>query len=201
MAASSAPVPDTVASTARSPTPTAPGLSVIGAGFGRTGTKSLQEALLILGFPTYHMVSVFEKGTHHANLWYETAQTQKRIAAAPAKDQAAIAAQYKWDEIFDGYTAAVDWPACQFYRELMQRYPDAKVILTVRDSEKWYQSIINTVYFMQSRAIDSFWHRLFIRFSPFFFRWSRMVCACVWDTFPADDLRTPEGHRVAIQVL
>ena len=46
-----------------------------------------------------------------------------------------------WDRLFAGYRATVDVPSCLFYRELMEKYPEAKVILTVRDPERWYDSI------------------------------------------------------------
>lgn len=42
-----------------------------------------------------------------------------------------------WDAIFDGYKAAVDFPSCLVWKQLMQKYPDAKVLLTVRDPDKW----------------------------------------------------------------
>ena len=45
-----------------------------------------------------------------------------------------------WDRLFAGYLATVDVPSCLFYRELMEKYPEAKVILTVRDPERWYDS-------------------------------------------------------------
>jgi Sulfotransferase domain len=51
-----------------------------------------------------------------------------------------------WERIFGGYRSTVDWPGCTFYRELMENYPDAKVILTVRDPQRWYESAYNTIY-------------------------------------------------------
>jgi hypothetical protein len=111
-------------------------LEVIGAGFGRTGTMSLKVALETLGFgPCYHMTEVF---THpeHVELWR---------AAAQGKPLA-------WEQIFDGYRATVDWPGCAFWAELMRSYPDAKVILTVRDPNEWYESAYNTIYRISGAA-------------------------------------------------
>ncbi len=51
-----------------------------------------------------------------------------------------------WDRIFKGYSATQDFPACTFYQELMTQYPDAKVVLTVRDPDKWYNSALATIY-------------------------------------------------------
>lgn len=108
-------------------------LKVIGAGFGRTGTLSLQAALDELGFKRcYHMHEVL---THleHAAVW-----------SAARRGEAV-----DWDALFAGYQAAVDWPACAFYRELMNRYPEAKVILTLRDADRWYDSALHTIYYVR----------------------------------------------------
>src|ERR1700741_2697435 len=51
-----------------------------------------------------------------------------------------------WNTVFDGYQATVDWPACAVYKELIQAYPEAKVLLSVRDPEKWYESAASTIY-------------------------------------------------------
>jgi len=105
-------------------------LKVIGAGYGRTGTKSLQDALEMLGLgPCYHMVEVFK---HQAwDLWYEA-----------SKDPA----HADWATIFKGYNATVDWPNATYYRELADAYPDAKVILTERDPDEWFDSTQATIF-------------------------------------------------------
>jgi len=104
-------------------------LSVIGAGFGRTGTLSLKRALERLGLgPCHHMLEVF---AHPAQA------TQWRAAAAGEP--------VDWDALLAGYGAAVDWPACHFWRELSQRYPAAKVVLTARDADAWYESLSATI--------------------------------------------------------
>jgi hypothetical protein len=51
-----------------------------------------------------------------------------------------------WDKIYAEYDAAVDWPTCTFYKELMNKYPDAKVVLTVRSADSWYQSVKKTIH-------------------------------------------------------
>jgi hypothetical protein len=100
-------------------------IKVIGAGFGRTGTLSLKAALETLGFgPCYHMSEVFAHPEHFA-LWTAAWRGQP----------------IDWDALFQGYQATVDWPGCTFYQELMRQYPDAKVLLSVRDPEAWYESI------------------------------------------------------------
>jgi hypothetical protein len=108
-------------------------LKVIGAGFGRTGTLSLKVALEELGLgPCYHMVELFDKPEHVA-FWGETA------------DKAARGEPVDWEEVFSGYEATVDWPGCIFYEELIEAYPDAKVLLSVRDPQRWYDSAQSTI--------------------------------------------------------
>jgi len=105
-------------------------VKVVGAGFGRTGTASLKAALETLGFgPCYHMTEVF-KHPEHAGFW---------VAAWRGEP-------VDGDEVLGNYEATLDWPACTFYQELLKRHPDAKVILSVRDPERWYESTRNTIY-------------------------------------------------------
>ena len=111
-------------------------ISVLGVGFGRTGTLSFKIALEKLGIaPCYHMIEVV-RNLAHVGLW----------------DRAADGKPIDWDGLYSGYTAAVDWPTCYFWRELAEHYPDAKVVLTVRDPERWYKSVSDTIYPELTRA-------------------------------------------------
>ncbi len=104
-------------------------LKVIGAGFGRTGTRSLKEALEMLGFgPCHHMVEVFMH-PEQVPLW----------------DKAAVGEMKNWEEIFATYNSACDWPSCSFYKELADFYPNAKVILSLRNPKSWYKSVSSTI--------------------------------------------------------
>ena len=104
-------------------------LKLIGTGFGRTGTLSLKKALETLGYAKcYHMAEVAEH-PEHAELW-----------------SAAWRGEDPWETLFAGYAAAVDWPVAAFWQRLMRVYPQAKVILTVRDAEAWYQSAAGTIF-------------------------------------------------------
>ena len=97
---------------------------------------SLKVALEELGFgPCYHMTEVFAT-PHHVELW----------------EAAARGEHPDWEEVFRDYRATVDWPGAAFYEELMERYPDAKVILSVRDPERWYESARSTIYNVQNVA-------------------------------------------------
>ena len=105
-------------------------LSVIGAGFGRTGTESMKLALEALGKgPCHHMKEVLVNSEQVA-LWRSAAQGDLP----------------EWENAFAGYNSAVDWPTAYFWRELSEYYPDAKVLLTVRSADSWYESMTNTIF-------------------------------------------------------
>jgi hypothetical protein len=105
-------------------------MDVVGAGFGRTGTLSVKVALETLGFgPCYHMSEVFAH-PEHAPLWQAAAE------GAPPD----------WERLFSGYRSTVDWPGCTFYEALVRAHPEARVLLTVRDPERWYESVAATIY-------------------------------------------------------
>lgn len=105
-------------------------MEVIGAGFARTGTKSLQEALEILGYgKCYHMVTLF--GNPQDIKYWEAAATGQKV---------------EWEKLFDGCKSVVDFPGSFYYKELMSKYPDAKIILSKRDAESWYNSAYSTIY-------------------------------------------------------
>lgn len=105
-------------------------MQVIGAGMGRTGTLSLKVALERLGFaPCYHMLEVFER------------PDDVRRWTAAVRGEAV-----DWTELFAGYRATMDWPACTFWRTLTEVYPAARVVLSVRDPERWYESMRNTIH-------------------------------------------------------
>ena len=104
-------------------------IKVIGAGPGRTATFSMKFALEHLGLgPCYHMVEVFRNARKTIPLW-----------------QAAGDGNPDWDTIFAGYQSTTDNPACVFWRGLADYYPDAKVVLTMRDAETWVESCNATI--------------------------------------------------------
>ena len=105
-------------------------IKIIGAGFPRTGTTTLKRCLEELGYTkTYHMkeLLVHPDKLHH---WLELENEGNT----------------DWDTLYDGFQATVDFPGYPFYKEHMERYPDAKVILTVRPFDKWYLSAYSTVW-------------------------------------------------------
>ncbi len=116
-------------------------MKVIGSGFGRTGTLSLQAALQLLGFgPCYHMVEVI-KHRGHPQKWL-------RVARGERPD---------WRALFQEFEATVDFPACVYYAELLREFPDAKVVHSVRNKTDWYRSSHETIF--QSRTVFPAWLR------------------------------------------
>lgn len=104
-------------------------LQIIGAGLGRTGTASIKLALEQLGIGRcYHMGEVFAN-LDHVPLW-----------------ESAAAGKPDWPTLFSNYGASMDFPSCSFWRELMDFYPQAKVLLSTRDPESWFDSVNETIF-------------------------------------------------------
>ncbi|MEP2028118.1 MAG: sulfotransferase family protein [Paracoccaceae bacterium] len=104
-------------------------LKVVGTGFGRTGTDSMRKALNILGVgPTHHMFEL-EEGSPLRPLWLDLAK----------------GGEPDWENLFEGYTACVDWPSAFYWRTLIDVYPDAKILLTMRSAESWWKSFEATI--------------------------------------------------------
>jgi hypothetical protein len=104
-------------------------LEIIGPGFGRTGTNSLKIALEQLGFgPCHHMFEVRDNPGLLGD-W-------EAAARGEAVD---------WSRVFRGYRAQTDWPGARYWRELARHFPEAKVVLTVRDPDAWFDSVQATI--------------------------------------------------------
>jgi hypothetical protein len=112
-------------------------LEVIGTGQGRTGTTSLKAALEHLGFSKcYHM---FELLNHPEQIvYFEKAERGEPV---------------EWDELFKGYRSACDFPIIQYYKQILEKYPDAKVVHTTRDPEAWYKSMSETIFWVTQPSL------------------------------------------------
>jgi hypothetical protein len=105
-------------------------LKILGVGAPRTGTSSLKVALEMLGFgKCAHMQELFANPVKTAQWvgFFETGQVD-------------------FDDLFDGYQSSTDFPGCLLYQQLGKRYPGLKYILTDRDPEAWYESLLRTIY-------------------------------------------------------
>lgn len=144
-------------------------LEVIGAGFGRTGTESLKSALETLGFgPCDHMFELIKTTWRVEHL-------EDLHAGRPADLEA----------LFGQFRSAVDFPYAMYYRPLMAAYPNAKVVLTVRDPERWYESARKTIL----RGVPAFavpvsrLLGLVSRNARGFPRWHAYVTSAIYDDF------------------
>ena len=108
-------------------------LRVVGAGLGRTGTRSLKAALeRLLGGKVHHMSDVFKDAERQVPLW------QAAVEGAPYD---------AWACALDGFVASVDWPSCRWYGTLAAENPDAIVLLSHRgDADTWWQSADQTIF-------------------------------------------------------
>jgi len=105
-------------------------VKVIGAGFGRTGTMSQKAALEQLGFgPSFHMIDV-----------------ARRPELLPGWQAAADGEVVDWAQLLVGWKSTVDWPACTFWEQISAAFPEAKVLLSVRDPEAWYASCMKSIH-------------------------------------------------------
>lgn len=112
-------------------------LEVIAAGLGRNATFSMKFALERLGFgPCHHMSEVFANGRRQVPLWIEVGRGKP-----------------DWDAIFEGFRSCSDYPSANYWRELADRYPEAKVVLTARDPDSWFESVSETIF--APRMLDS----------------------------------------------
>jgi hypothetical protein len=92
---------------------------VFGIGFSKTGTKTLAECLRRLGY------------RHHEK-------------EASLRDEVMRGDLRRMFEIADRYDSFDEWPWAMMYRELDQRYPEARFVLTVRkDARAWLRSVVD----------------------------------------------------------
>jgi hypothetical protein len=114
-------------------------LRVIGAGFGRTGTDSMREALEILGFgPCHHMRDVMTN-PEQKQLW-------RALAAGAEPD---------WARLLGGYASCMDWPSARYWPQLISAFPEAQVILTWRPAESWWASFETTILPLLTASNDT----------------------------------------------
>lgn len=132
-------------------------MRVVGSGFGRTGTLSTKRALEILGFgPCYHMEEVIRRPSH-VRAWLDVADGRP----------------VDWHDLFAGFDSSVDFPASVVWEDLVAAFPDAKVLHTVRDPARWYDSTAETI--ARSPTLVPRWVRTAVPPIDRFFRVSEVL--------------------------
>ncbi len=114
------------------------GLQLVGAGLGRTGTHSLKDALeTLLGGRCYHMVEVFGRA--------EDPQVWERAIRGDPPD---------WETFLGDFVAIVDWPGAACWQQMAEAFPDAPVLLSVRDADAWWKSASSTIFAVTGNIDD-----------------------------------------------
>jgi len=122
-------------------------MEVIGAGYGRTGTFSLKIALEELGYPCYHGREMIKNVYTDPQKWVQL--YRGNITSAEMNKYL----------ISSGFKATADFPASIFWEGFFKANPNAKVILTIRDPNKWYESLRQTIYkFTKESSIIFMFH-------------------------------------------
>jgi hypothetical protein len=141
-------------------------MKLIGAGLPRTATTTQMVALEMIGLgPCYHMRDMMADLAKSVPLW-----------------RRAYDGEAPWDEIFGDSQSTVDWPSAFHWRELIEVYPDAKVLLSVRDHDSWGRSMANTIN--QVYFGDTLMHHLAqarYKIDPDFAAWIDLMIDMVWD--------------------
>ncbi|CAI2731953.1 unnamed protein product [Schistosoma spindalis] len=132
--------PPPTQTTPTSTTTTTTTIKVISAGLPRTGTNSMKKALeIIYSKPCYHMYEIIFKRQSDISKWQQLIDEKHK----PISDKTKI--YNGLNELLNGYVATTDLPSCGFYKELMNMYPNAKVVLTIRDKYDWLYSLRKVV--------------------------------------------------------
>ena len=167
-------------------------MHVIGAGLPRTGTLTQKLAIEQLGLgPCYH--------------WGDVLADLERVG----QWERALDGEGPWEEIFSGFESTVDWPGGFFYAELVAAYPEAKVVLSVRDPERWEASFRETIWNLSfgdtllrhlcvARAkVDPQWERYLELVDRMF--WLEGAPFAAGNAEPADLITAMERHNEAVQ--
>lgn len=125
-------------------------MRVLALGLGRTGTActtfhstsfqaqlancptALRIALNQLGYnDTYHMMNASVENPPDCLMWQD--------AFAAKYDKKGKFGREEWDKLLGHCQAICDWPAVAFAKELIEAYPEAKVLITTRDVDSWHE--------------------------------------------------------------
>lgn len=124
-------------------------VKVIVCGLSRTGSSSIRAALKQLGYnDVYHYFSVLAENPRDSDLWIEAFQGKFRGDKPFSRAD--------WDQLLGHCEVLNDTPCNVFVEELMEAYPEAKVILTARDDvDQWYESYLS--------SLQPYWDELYLK--------------------------------------
>lgn len=179
-------------------------LEVLCLGLERTGTLSLRTALLHLGyFDVYHMAALMIENPPDGDMWVQAIDAKYNKKGHFGKED--------WDQLLGHCMAVTDQPAAMFGEDLIQAYPDAKVVLTVRDSpEAWQKSVMDTIMklvwtispqHIREPGKNPLYHlqRLFAPRLPVQEFFEKMIAAHEGDKIPDEGARIYREHNEKIR--
>ncbi|KAL4800098.1 NAD dependent epimerase/dehydratase [Aspergillus venezuelensis] len=148
-------------------------MKVLALGLCRTGTDSLRQALRALGYnDTYHGYLATLENPRDCELWYEALQAKYDGVGKPFGRE-------EFDQLLGNCQAVCDFPAAAFAEELIEAYPEAKVILTDRDIDEWHSSVKQTFEPVLSNPLLPLW-QLLENVLVMHTRWLRPTWAKIW---------------------
>ena len=106
-----------------------------------TSRTALKAALEILGLPTWHNINMAQN-TKDMAMWTEALRAKFEPSSVP--DVRPYSRQ-QFDQLLGKWSACLDQPVIVFAEELIEAYPEAKIILVERVIERWYKSFSETV--------------------------------------------------------
>ncbi|CAG8927059.1 unnamed protein product [Penicillium salamii] len=155
-------------------------MRVLGLGLSRTGTNSLRSALRTLGYDdTYHGFAAFMENPRDCEMWLKALEAKFHGQGKPFGRE-------EFDQLLGHCQAVTDIPAVCFAPELIQAYPEAKVILTHRDIDVWHASVMETIIDQVDNPFTNMATRYFLRFCRSSFQLPRKVSVHVCQDFYQD---------------
>src|SRR4029077_6227803 len=82
---------------------------------------------------------------------YHMAEVFRRPQDVPIWHAAAKGEAVDWRALLSGYAAAGDRPPAGFWSQLADVFPDAIIVLSVRDVDDWWKSASSTIFEMYPR--------------------------------------------------
>lgn len=129
-------------------------MRVLVLGVSRTGTSSIMQALQTLGYTPFHMMQI-HRDNSQIPYWHEAINvTFLPDSSRPAHQRGAPPyGREELDKLLAEYDAVTDWPAALFVEQLVEAYPEAKVVLTRRGYESWERSMRESIWLHFTRPI------------------------------------------------
>ena len=125
-------------------------IKIIGAGFSRPGTNSLREALHLLGYYPFNGYNFLDSNFLPTITEVLKSAMYKNSSSEPLNDKFQNLIKRI---LLQGFDVTLDLPLSLFFEEQMKMFPDSKIILTVRDKQKWIKSFSQAIYFSQSPSV------------------------------------------------